>query len=978
MEKIKKLIRKEKNTISINDFIVKSNPFDKINLKDLDVKKEEDKYNVKIIPSLENYTDEYENEKEIIREFTQKNNEYINEENIYNTSISLDGKTITFGDKTHKVVLILNTLMEWTSKLNESKNEILFSDSNGLCLIKLQDYGINIKTSIVSNLTYNYELTNLILEIENKTLLFKDTSTNEIIFKLGPIFAYENIDNQTSNIFIDKDSTTITFTLDNTWKNNCSNPIFIESNFHIESKPLITLHGEKNGFNENSIDNKFILGIYNKNSFSIKAKINTYNIISELLKCNYTNYKILIKFHFENGKRRNDSCGFKIYNDSQEIGFDYLNDSYFNVNITDLIKYQIDNSIFDKDIVLTIIYAEFIKEIFGSDENLKTNIIDDYCYIYNESNDINNRPEIIFSCANESTVKDGNKFLSYSIKDLGESNINLFTGKLQHIINLDTIKENNLSLNIDLVYDNRTKNKNVLVDGWSINLQQKLIKKKDYNKILGSKDIIYIDGYNNQHVLSEKWFYMKDDIKHYIRKEDVFIDNDKKLKYRLNNDIFDVEYESSNEEGLRFFSFNNLNYIKKSDMKVEKKYFILLHDNEKLYLTKGKYISIPVFYNSEDIDIKNDQYELSLLPSRFKNYAEIKANKIKHYLGITYRDGKYYDLSNNIIPYKIIDCPILYKNNKQYVRIPTKIYKFKKESNNGYTEYTNKRISGRDVFIYSEDSLYVDRSTPIIDYYSNNDIDNINNQIKQVNDYIISLKEQCENISNTIIKTNSELEIMDINNEQYPLLKTDISTYEKSLNICANKLQEYEIKLCNLNETKKYLIDDQKQNIHDYIFNKDGNILGFDYYGKLIYISDKYDNEINIIYDDNKLTEINSKHNKIIFHYDDKKRLNYFIDSANRKKTIACSNRFIKINYNNDVINQFVFVQSKLISIANSNESIKFQYNQDNQITKISHTTFFDEISSEDSTKLSKVISDKTITYDKFSTTVLDNLYENK
>lgn len=85
MEKIKKLIRKEKNTISINDFIVKSNPFDKINLKDLDVKKEEDKYNVKIIPSLENYTDEYENEKEIIREFTQKNNEYINEENIYNT-----------------------------------------------------------------------------------------------------------------------------------------------------------------------------------------------------------------------------------------------------------------------------------------------------------------------------------------------------------------------------------------------------------------------------------------------------------------------------------------------------------------------------------------------------------------------------------------------------------------------------------------------------------------------------------------------------------------------------------------------------------------------------------------------------------------------------------------------------------------------------------------------------------------------------
>lgn len=39
MEKIKKLIRKEKNTISINDFIVKSNPFDKINLKDLDVKK---------------------------------------------------------------------------------------------------------------------------------------------------------------------------------------------------------------------------------------------------------------------------------------------------------------------------------------------------------------------------------------------------------------------------------------------------------------------------------------------------------------------------------------------------------------------------------------------------------------------------------------------------------------------------------------------------------------------------------------------------------------------------------------------------------------------------------------------------------------------------------------------------------------------------------------------------------------------------
>ena len=66
-----------------------------------------------------------------------------------------------------------------------------------------------------------------------------------------------------------------------------------------------------------------------------------------------------------------------------------------------LIKYQIDNSIFDKDIVLTIIYAEFIKEIFGSDENLKTNIDSKELKLKQFTKEIENNPSLIVNLSND-------------------------------------------------------------------------------------------------------------------------------------------------------------------------------------------------------------------------------------------------------------------------------------------------------------------------------------------------------------------------------------------------------------------------------------------------------------------------------------------------------------------------------------------------------------------------------------------------
>ena len=46
--------------------------------------------------------------------------------------------------------------------------------------------------------------------------------------------------------------------------------------------------------------------------------------------------------------------------------------------------------------------------------------------------------------------------------------------------------------------------------GWKTNLHQYIVKNPNYNYLLGSKEITYIDGYGEEHQFFEKWYYEKD------------------------------------------------------------------------------------------------------------------------------------------------------------------------------------------------------------------------------------------------------------------------------------------------------------------------------------------------------------------------------------------------------------------------------------------------------------------------------------
>lgn len=277
--------------------------------------------------------------------------------------------------------------------------------------------------------------------------------------------------------------------------------------------------------------------------------------------------------------------------------------------------------------------------------------------------------------------------------------------------------------------------------------------------------------------------------------------------------------------------------------------------------------------------------------------------------------------------------------------------------NNIYNGYTN--ILVEIVYEYS-----VDRSNPVVDYYENEDISNINNQISQIkatiSDYkkqlllyslnIEDLKNEQVNQKNTLVLQsliNNERKIMESEDTEtyytaidkqsaYSLFK-GIKSYEQQVNSMYNnyfevfnKITMLETELKNLVETKTHLVDEQKQNIQDYIIDKEGNILGFDYHGKLVYITDVNENEIFVNYVDNRIVSVESKFEKVILHYNNDKLLDYIINPQGVKVDIDY------LNLGQDENNP-VYQIGKISLNLNTNEKteINFKYSPGYRISEI-------------------------------------------
>lgn len=304
----------------------------------------------------------------------------------------------------------------------------------------------------------------------------------------------------------------------------------------------------------------------------------------------------------------------------------------------------------------------------------------------------------------------------YSLGRAGTTFINLKNGNFRHVHRDAKIDLKTLSYTINHVFDSSVyADKKLEITpaymgkGWKTNLHQYLIKSDTFNQVLGSKDVTYIDGDGFAHKLHERWYYLVNGEKIFVNREDIFLDSDQKLKIMdYDGDIQEVNVEIKNDEGLSYISGMNLTSFKSN--KKRKRYY-LKYEN----------------FGSLEVDVDSNQNHLSFFYYNPNTGAKVwvepksvKRNSFGDLVGPTNQPVS--------IDIEFVNDVILNINGTYSVK-----YKY-----SSFTGEPDKATQYEliDTFPLEESS----EEEEIVDLYVNEDITNLNLQIKQVESYIKNLE----------------------------------------------------------------------------------------------------------------------------------------------------------------------------------------------------------------------------------------------
>lgn len=761
-------------------------------------------------------------------------------------------------------------------------------------------------------------------------------------------------------------------------ENILNGDMFIIFNASGHVVPMITLESFRDGKAAQPSNDMYVFGYKGRQEYMLEATIKAKEIASELISRHSENFETLFTLNFDKSHAKNFSEGFKVYDgeDNNLIktqNFDEALES-ITIDITKKVKAAIEavNAGKEvKDIVLEFKYS-CTPMAASDDEYAGEELADNYVEIYGiYSSDTTNRPYIGSKFVSIGEVKAGTPFIEKELGRSGKSKINIFEGPLQHGFSLGSIATKAFRVPFSMFYDSRLLTQKLerpktvgLPKGWMFNLSQYLIKDRtNANKTKGIKEVLYIDGENNTHILTEKWFYKDENDKEIVvTKNEVYLGNDQKLKYKdANGIIHDVTYQVDNDDGLTFVSTNSkLNYAKQSDMKMEQSFSLVSADGSKKYtVTKNKNGKVMVTFFRNGNENNGITYKEAFPEYAKATMKKFTATKILSIKEVYFKDGKAYEKGcDPITPLTsvAIECELLYKDGKYFVCGIDTLYEAVFAYDDATVNATAIDSNDDEIGLECSTNIDVASDTDIPDYYENEDIANISSQIKQCEDYIKDLQNQCDSYSNSIASLKSQiskqnsLKTLNNNASRNQKLASDISNkyinfdnnsdetssdeelYKTYSNLAQSysqdyqdeshkfqiasinrqideqnaalqkvyeKINDYQVQLNNLYELKESYIEAQKEGVQDYIYDKEGNLLGFDYYGKLVYLSDRYENEISLSYVDDKLVEVSSEKQRIVLHYNKENKLDYVVDSTGRKtKFEATTNTFIMTKRN--------------------------------------------------------------------------------
>ena len=582
----------------------------------------------------------------------------------------------------------------------------------------------------------------------------------------------------------------------------------------------------------------------------------------------------------------------------------------------------------------------------------------------------------------------------------GITRINIRNNSLTHEHDNATIKQNNLSLNVKHLFDSNVEENIGLGKGWKTNLHQTLIKENDINNLFGYKKITYNDGYRKYYFRDYFTYIDLNNVKHYLRKEDVYLDFDQKLKYKENDDrIYEVKYECKSDNDMIYISGSNLTeYLTQNDFKYKVKYIIYykngtivsskydnsniisngyahyyLNDkNEKIYVSfkdiiKEEYLlkyinragikkDINLDYNKPlDFCVDDQGYYLQNVDTNFTKErltidfsfdTEQSFNDIYYNEDIKNINNQLSSLKKSLksmflSAYGLFITIDVLKKQFNYNYNDSSLKEIKKY-NDRFTKYFSTNGWGNKALVKSLEKLLpydikYDKIQDTLAMLSGKDFDkdtlayedNYQRVLSLVNNHLQLINNKIQEAKNSSMYANGI---------EYDIQKKQIDSYEKQLEVTCGLINEQEKQIALLGKQKDNLIETQKNNVNDFIIDKDNNSFGFNGYGNLVLIQDKYENKITIKYEklnnQFRITSIYNDNQVIKLNYDTKTNLLSSMIDANGKKTkyfYDNKEQLIKIQYNNFKTTDFDY--TSFFKVTNALlQSLEIKRNDDNEL----------------------------------------------
>ena len=658
-----------------------------------------------------------------------------------------------------------------------------------------------------------------------------------------------------------------------------------------------------------------------------------------------------------------------------------------------------------------------------------------------------NRPKCIIKLKK---IYDDNKALvdEYAIGRAGTTFVNTKTGAFKHVHHDASIIHNSLSLDVEhnfdsLIYANIKDEKQTayMGKGWRTNLHQYLIKSKIYNEELEGNEVTYVDGNGAFHIFHEYWFYKNGDEKIYVNRAEVFLDADQKTKFKdSKGDIYEVEFEVKTDEDFNYVSGSNLTSFK--NINYRKKYYLKcgfgnlevdVENKEHNHLTfcyynpnNGKKVWVdpetvirsengmlvgprnhPVFidtsftneiiknsdgtflithkhssFNGEpdvstQVDIEGLTIKLIESPENEEEFLDIYINEdianlnnqiksVKSYIKDLERSKTISFYSNLATLKNIDDIFTIYAKQKLYINYKKPYLTLSDELQSAKNIFFQKCGSVALQYFGESNGSSTDFSTP--ESYANsfkeitsisdaeaNDVlevmQSFNYGLQKFSDYF-----NYTQTNNSIALTKQlESEIQELNlSNSIAILSNRLEQQIEDYAIQLENLANYKQQLDDLEKKRATLIENQMQSANDFIIDKNGNTLGFDGYGKLIFVQDIFENQLNIIYGykgdmERKMLMVSFENQSINFNYDKNTGLlKSIIDTRGRNTKFEYNenNELISIKYNDGKKTTFDYsdgfsafsplLEGNKISLDDKDESI--------HVRTYSLKTFYDEL----------------------------------